>query len=112
MPDTITIEDCKKIQQRLRDAEKLAEELLASASSDNSLARATRELLEVHAEIREFLQASIEDDAASSSPDSSEIQRAEIEIEAEAHEMKPDAKDILKALFMWRDVPEERANHD
>ena len=107
-----TLEDCKHIQQRLRHAEKIAGEVLASSSSDDSLARATRELLEVHAEIRRFLQTSLEDDEVSSSPDSSEIERAEIQIEAEAHEMSPNPKDILKALFMWRDSPEERASKE
>jgi len=37
-------------------------------------------------------------------------ERAAIEIQREQHVMKPDPKDILKAVFMWRDDPRERTN--
>jgi len=37
-----------------------------------------------------------------------EIERETIQIQRESHELRNDFKDILKALFMWKDDPEER----
>jgi hypothetical protein len=41
-------------------------------------------------------------------PNSDEIQEEAIKIQREAHEMRADFKDVLKALFMWRDDPAAR----
>lgn len=40
--------------------------------------------------------------------DAEEVQREAIQIQRETHELRGDFKDIVKALFMWRDDPEER----
>lgn len=37
-----------------------------------------------------------------------EIRRAAIQIQREHHELRNDFKDVIKALFMWRDDPVER----
>lgn len=37
-----------------------------------------------------------------------EIRREAIQIQREHHELRNDFKDIIKALFMWRDDPAER----
>ncbi len=37
-----------------------------------------------------------------------EVHREEIQIQRESHELRSDFKDVLKALFMWRDDPVER----
>ena len=44
---------------------------------------------------------------------SAEVQREAVKIHREGHELKPDLKDIIKALFMWQDDPVERTrkNH-
>lgn len=38
-----------------------------------------------------------------------DAQREAVKIRREGHEMRPDLKDIIKALFMWQDDPVERA---
>jgi hypothetical protein len=43
-----------------------------------------------------------------SRPEPGEIEKESIEIQRESHELRSDFKDIIKALFMWRDDPEER----
>ncbi len=40
--------------------------------------------------------------------DPAEVEREAIQIQRETHELRADFKDILKALFMWRDDPEDR----
>jgi len=40
--------------------------------------------------------------------DCGEVEKEKIQIQRESHELKSDFKDILKALFMWVDDPEER----
>lgn len=112
MADTITIESCEEIKNRLRDAEKIAGDLLAKSSADDDLAKATKELLNVHAEIRGVLQRSLENHSGASATTNDDLQRAEIEIEADNHELKSDPIDILKALFMWRETPEERVKEN
>ena len=37
------------------------------------------------------------------------VENEKIEIQRESHELRSDFKDVLKALFMWVDDPEERA---
>ncbi len=44
----------------------------------------------------------------SNQPDSGEVIREAMQIQRETHEMIPDFKDVLKALFMWRDDPADR----
>lgn len=38
--------------------------------------------------------------------------RKAIEIQRETHELHPTLKDTIKALFMWRDSPEQRLRDD
>jgi hypothetical protein len=38
-----------------------------------------------------------------------EIRKEAIQIQREHHELRNDFKDVIKALFMWRDNPVERA---
>lgn len=40
--------------------------------------------------------------------ESSEIQQETLQIHREAHELRADFKDIIKALFMWQDDPVDR----
>lgn len=40
--------------------------------------------------------------------DPDEVRREAIQIQQETHELRADFKDVIKALFMWRDDPEER----
>ncbi|QTN31857.1 hypothetical protein HZ994_05770 [Akkermansiaceae bacterium] len=41
-------------------------------------------------------------------PNPDEIGKEAVQIQREHHELRNDFKDVLKALFMWRDDPEER----
>lgn len=42
--------------------------------------------------------------------DPDDLAKESIQIQREVHEMRPDVLDIVKALFMWRDAPEERVH--
>ncbi len=37
-----------------------------------------------------------------------DVEKEKIQIQRESHELRSDFKDVLKALFMWRDDPVER----
>jgi hypothetical protein len=68
----------------------------------------------IHADVIELLEnietrLPIRDSGAMESrPEPGEIEKESIEIQRESHELRSDFKDIIKALFMWRDDPEER----
>ena len=47
-------------------------------------------------------------DSQFSSPADQELEKEKILIQRESHELRSDFKDILKALFMWKDDPKER----
>lgn len=111
MTETISIDDCEKIQVRLREAERLATEALASAPADDPLAESTAELLRVHSEVRQIIRRAIESESERREDEDAQFRDAEIQIEAEAHEARPEPLDVLKALFMWRDDPAERAKN-
>jgi hypothetical protein len=50
-----------------------------------------------------------ESDAANSEiPDPEALDQEKIQIQRESHELRKDFKDVLKALFMWVDDPQER----
>lgn len=111
MNETISIEDCERIQVRLREAERVAKEALASAPDDDPLAESTAELLRVHSEVRQIILGALGSEAERRESEDAQVREAEIRIEEEAHELKPDPLDVLKALFMWRDNPSERAKN-
>ena len=48
------------------------------------------------------------DAAASVIPDPEALDQEKIQIQREKHELRNDFKDVLKALFMWVDDPQER----
>ena len=66
----------------------------------------------IHREAGNFLSELDEEfpETTTDSPnaDLDEVQRAALQIHREAHELRADFKDILKALFMWKDDPAER----
>ena len=41
-----------------------------------------------------------------------QLDRKAMEIQREIHSPSPNAKDVIKALFMWRDSPEQRLRND
>jgi hypothetical protein len=63
--------------------------------------------LVAEAEARELERAK-----ADHPPAAEEIQLEAVKIHRELHEMRPDFKDIIKALFMWQDDPAERLNQE
>lgn len=69
----------------------------------------------IHADVADFLKkidASLplpENDGATPPPvDDGEVKDEMIQIQRETHEIKADFRDVVKALFMWRDDPAER----
>jgi len=92
--------------EQLRDAENATREALKRANPEDPLGIATAKLLAVHEQIRTL---AAEKQAEIAGSDECDVYDAAIEINREEHTMKPNAKDVLKALFMWRDDPVERA---
>ncbi|MDX1679544.1 MAG: hypothetical protein R3242_02330 [Akkermansiaceae bacterium] len=105
---TLNSELCARLQQRLRDAEKHAHAALEQSSDKaDPLHEATLELLDAHREIRDMLnEHDLENSSKLNDP---EVEVAAVEVGREEHEHKAEIKDILKAIFMWRDDPAERA---
>ncbi|MBK1826630.1 hypothetical protein [Haloferula rosea] len=99
----------RRLQERLQNAETLTRTTLAGARDENPLVEPTRQLLAVHQEIRTLLGADYSPDG-SEMPDDRDFDKAAVQISREEHTLKPEVKDVLKALFMWRDDPAERAN--
>jgi len=106
-----TLEECGSLHARLSVAEQKVEAALADVPTGHPLALAARELLSLHDEVRDYLQSAYEEalpaDGAAKQHVGIEA-KAAIEIERDAHTLKPDFKDVVKALFMWKDAPEER----
>lgn len=96
-----------RLQERLREAESLARDILNQMDGTTPLAGATRELLEVHSEVRSLLLSGVENRTVVTA-DEKDMETAAIEVAREEHEMKADVKDIIKALFMWKDDPADR----
>lgn len=107
---TLDSETCDRLQQRLRSAEVGVRKVLEESDKDGPLRSATEELMEAHREIRDLLQQAENKNGPAPDASSKDVVKAEIEIGREEHEMKPDAKDVLKAIFMWKDDPHERAS--
>ncbi|WP_338689347.1 hypothetical protein [Haloferula helveola] len=104
-----TPEVCERLKDRLQEAEAHVKDALAKAPDGDPLAGPTQELLAIHTEIRDMLLDAF-DEPADEPPteEAPEVVSAAIEIEREAHTLKADFKDVLKALFMWKDDPVER----
>lgn len=98
------------LQQRLRETEARTRKVLESTPDDHPVVEPTRELLAIHREIRSLIHDMLPSSAASvNAPENPAVESAAIEIAKEEHTMKPEVLDVIKALFMWKDDPEERA---
>lgn len=105
-----TIEECDHLNARLTAAEEKVNSAIGGLPADHPLVIASRDLLAVHGEVRTFVRHAYE---ANPSVDGAlgvhgEEAAAAIQIERDAHTLKPEFKDVVKALFMWKDAPEER----
>jgi hypothetical protein len=65
-------------------------------------------LMRLHREVGNLLTEPDDKLSESTTVDLDDIQREAIQIHREAHELRADFKDIIKALFMWQDDPAER----
>ena len=72
----------------------------------------------IHEDVTELLSR-LEENAPAYEPDTrlsssnpEEVEREWARIQTENHELRADFKDVLKALFMWRDDPYERAREE
>ncbi|MCH7228433.1 hypothetical protein [Haloferula sp. A504] len=112
MENATTREVCTTLKDRLRTAEAKVRSALEATGADHPLAGPASELLEIHSEIRDLLLDNFETNrTAQRLEDQPEVAMAAVEIEREAHTLKPDFMDVLKALFMWKDDPVERAQN-
>lgn len=111
MPETqseaVDSKQFSDLRTRLQEAEAELREALSGADASGPVSIAAEKLLTAHREVRQFLGETFEPSPLSPEGDA-DVQDAEIEIEREQHTLKPDAKDVLKALFMWRDDPVDR----
>jgi len=109
-----TAEICALLKRRLREAEADTTAALEAAGDDHPVAAPARRLMAVHREIRELLLDSCEVPApVPGSPEADpRVALEAVRIEREAHQLKPEFKDVLKALFMWKDDPVERVKSD
>ena len=65
----------------------------------------------LHADVKmliERLDDEVAKSAAEAPGEALEIDKASIQIQREAHEIRADVLDVIKALFMWRDDPADR----
>jgi len=105
-----TAESADHLQVKIEAAEGRLLAALESLPSDHPVRLAADELLSAHAEVREMVRDAYEAGAQDRKPeftDEHEV-RAAIDIERDAHTLKPEFKDVLKALFMWKDDPATR----
>lgn len=107
-----TQEACATLNERFRKAEAKIRAALSHTEAGHPLSEPARDLLAIHSEIRDMLLDDGEaPEGASPIEDHPEVAQAAIQIEREAHTLKPDFMDVLKALFMWKDDPVERAQN-
>lgn len=103
---------CNTLNERFRKAEADVRSALADTEAGHPLAEPARELLAIHTEIRDLLLDHFEESTVASADEARpEVVQAAIQIEREAHTLKAEFMDILKALFMWKDDPVERARN-
>lgn len=105
----LSANELTELQRRLQNAAALATQALKGAKEENPLYEPTRKLLVAHQEIRDLLVEEPVEASSERSEDECEVVHAAIEIGREEHTLKADAKDIIKAFFMWKDDPQERA---
>lgn len=100
------------MQDRLEAAEQRLLAALEGFPADHPASLAAQDLLAVHAEVRDMVR-----DAYEAGTDHLHVPQefsdgheasAAIQIERDAHTLKAEFKDIMKALFMWKDDPAER----
>ena len=104
-----TKEICLKLKDRLQDAEAKTKAALSQTEAGHPLIAPTQELLAIHTEIRDLLLANFEEESGTSRiEDDPKLASEAIQIEREAHTMKPEFMDVVKALFMWKDDPVKR----
>jgi hypothetical protein len=112
MKKEVSRQVCDTLNERFRKAEADVRSALADTDGGHPLAEPARELLTIHTEIRDLLLDTFEEPGAIANPEERpEVVQAAIQIEREAHTLKPDFMDVLKALFMWKDDPVERAQN-
>ena len=104
------LEECERLHARLSTAEKKVHAAIGELPEDHPLVLASLDLLAVHDEVRAFIRAAYDSGMSSGkgSAPAGEAAKAAIDIERDAHTLKPEFKDVVKALFMWKDAPEER----
>ena len=110
MQPVISKQVCSRLKDRLQSSESRLRAALDQAAPDHPLTSPSRELLSIHNEIRDLLLDKSKASAETALPEEGpEVAEAAIQIEREAHTLKPEFMDVLKALFMWKDDPVERA---
>lgn len=112
MTDSPTREVCATLKDRLQVAEADLRKALAASEADHPLVEPARELLAIHTEIRDMLLDNFDLTESPSAPDEEpEVAMAAVQIEREAHTLKADFMDVVKALFMWKDDQVERVKN-
>mgnify|MGYP007073322110 FL=1 len=107
-----TQEVCKTLKDRLKTAESDLKSALASSDPGHPLVTPARELLAIHTEIRDLLLDHLEASSKEKLPeDQPDVAMAAVQIGRENHTLKPEFKDVVKALFMWKDDPVERVKN-
>lgn len=107
----------KDLQQRLVAAEEALQAALSQCNPSEPVAIASRQLLDIHEELRDLMSlawssASDPEFKPDSSLNNSRVARAAIAIEDEAHTIKHEFMDVVKALFLWKEDPVKRAKGD
>lgn len=94
------------LKARIDAAEKRLTAALEDLPPEHPVALAVNDLLSAQQEAR-VLMRSVYEHGESKNPEFSTEREAQaaIQIEREHHTLKPEFKDILKALFLWRDDP-------
>ncbi len=81
----------------------------------NEVGRLCDYVEQLHGNVVTLLSKIHADAESDSSPDGGEVtaeDKKAVEIQREIHELHPTVKETVKALFMWRDSPEERLRED
>lgn len=101
------------LKQRLHEAEEETRAALEATPPDHPLAAPARKLLAAHNEIRTNLLENfghrIDPDPTATEHDSAVVSES-VQIERDQHRVtQSEFMEAVKALFMWRDDPVERA---
>jgi hypothetical protein len=67
---------------------------------------------EAHRLLSKYGEGSAENAPGSSDIEVAEVERASVDIQREQHEQSAGPMEIIKALLLWRDVPEERVREE